>query len=220
MEKLVERFRRFREEAFPVYEDIFRTLAHAQSPHTLFIGCSDSRVVPELQPGEMFVIRNAGNIVPPYGSEASGVAASIEYAVAVLGVRDVVVCGHSDCGAMTAVAHNHDLSRHPVSHWLRHAHAAEAVNAARRYRSDAATLDGMIRQNVVAQIANLRTHPSVALALAQHRLTLHGWVYDIATGQIDALDGATGRFVPLSEHRGVSACGSTLHDPTASAGLG
>jgi carbonic anhydrase len=208
-----------------VCEDLFRTLAHAQSPHILFISCSDSRVMPELltqrQPGEMFVIRNAGNIVPSYGSEAGGVAASIEYAVAVLRVREVVICSHSDCGAMTALAHDHDLSRHPaVSHWLRHADAAKAVNAARRYRSDAATLDGMIRQNVVAQIANLRTHPSVALALAQHRVTLHGWAYDIATGQIDALDSATGRFVRLGEHSGVNACRRTFHDPAASAGPG
>jgi len=177
MEKLVEGFRRFREAAFPAREDLFRKLAHAQSPHTLFVACSDSRVVPELlthrEPGEMLVVRNAGNIVPSYGSETGGVSASVEYAVAVLGVCDVAICGHSDCGAMTALAHDHDLSRLPaVSHWLRHADAAKSVNAARIYPSDAARLDGMVRQNVVAQIANLRTHPSVALALAQDRLTL------------------------------------------------
>jgi hypothetical protein len=114
MEELIEGFRRFREEAFPAHADLFRKLAHAQSPHTLFVACSDSRVVPELltqrQPGEMFVIRNAGNIVPSHGSEAGGVSAGIEYAVAALGVRDVVICGHSDCGAMTALTHDHDLA--------------------------------------------------------------------------------------------------------------
>jgi FAD/FMN-containing dehydrogenase len=103
---------------------------------------------------------------------------------------------------MTALAHDHDLARLPaVSNWLRHAEAAKLVNAARDYQSDAAKLDGMVRENVVAQIANLRTHPSVALALAQDRLTLHGWFYDIATGQVDALDAATGRFVSLAEHK-------------------
>jgi carbonic anhydrase len=95
-----------------------------------------------------------------------------------------------------------------VSNWLRHADAAKTINAARDYRSDAARLDGMVRQNVVAQIANLRTLPSVALALAQHRLTVHGWFYDIATGQVDALDGTTGRFLSLAEHPGARACGS------------
>jgi carbonic anhydrase len=116
---------------------------------------------------------------------------------------------HSDCGAMTALAHDHDLARLPaVSNWLRHAEVAKLVNAARDYRSETARLDGMARENVVAQIGNLRTHPSVALALAQDRLTLHGWFYDIATGQVDALDVATGRFVSLAEHPGVSACAS------------
>jgi carbonic anhydrase len=220
MVELVEGFRRFREETFPTREDLLQKLAHAQSPHTLFVACSDSRVVPELltqrEPGEMFVIRNAGNIVPSYGCEAGGVSASVEYAVAVLGVRDVVICGHSDCGAMTALAHDHVLSRLPaVSNWLRHADAAKAVNAARIHRSDAARLDGMVRQNVVAQIANLRTHPSVALALAQDRLRLHGWLYDIAMGQIDALDGATGRFVSLAEHPAASACGSAFNHRAA-----
>jgi carbonic anhydrase len=204
MEELVEGFRRFREETFPTREDLLQKLAHAQSPHTLFVACSDSRVVPELltqrEPGEMFVIRNAGNIVPSYGCEAGGVSASVEYAVAVLGVRDVVICGHSDCGAMTALAHDHVLSRLPaVSNWLRHADAAKAVNAARIHRSDAARLDGMVRQNVVAE----------------DRLRLHGWLYDIAMGQIDALDGATGRFVSLAEHPAASACGSAFNHRAA-----
>jgi carbonic anhydrase len=211
LEELIEGLRKFRAQAFPARRDLFRRLAQAQSPRTAFVACSDSRVVPELltqqEPGEMFVIRNAGNIVPSYGPEPGGVSASIEYAVAVLCVRDVVICGHSDCGAMTAVAHDHDLRLLPaVSNWLRHADAAKAVNAARDYASDEARLEAMVRDNVLAQIANLRTHPSVAVALAQQRLALHGWVYDIATGRVDALDGATGRFVPLVENAGGSAC--------------
>ena len=213
MAKLAEGVRKFQEEAFPQREELFHRLAHTQSPDILFIACSDSRVVPELltqrEPGEMFVVRNAGNIVPSYGPEPGGVSATVEYAVSVLGVREVVICGHSNCGAMTAVAHEHDLSTLPaVSSWLRHADAAKAVNGARVHATPEARLDGLVHENVVAQIANLRTHPSVALALAQKRLRLHGWVYDIETGQVEALDGATGDFVPLSEHPDVSAFSS------------
>ncbi len=215
MEELIAGFRKFREEAFPTREGLFQTLAHTQSPGTLFVSCSDSRIVPELltqrEPGDMFVIRNAGNIVPSYGPEPGGVSATVEYAVAVLGVRDVVICGHSDCGAMTAVAHDHDLHHLPaVCGWLRHADAAKAVNSAHDHGSDAEKLEGMVRENVVVQLANLRTHPSVALALSQGRLTLHGWVYDIASGQIDALDGTTGRFVSLTDSPDVSAAGAAV----------
>ncbi|HLY91532.1 MAG TPA: carbonic anhydrase [Acetobacteraceae bacterium] len=213
MEELIAGFRKFREEAFPAREGLFQQLAHSQTPGTLFVTCSDSRVVPELltqrEPGDMFVVRNAGNIVPSYGPEPGGVSATVEYAVAALGVRDVVICGHSDCGAMTAVAHDHDLHHMPaVCSWLRHADAAKAVNNAHDHGSDAAKLDGMVRENVIAQIANLRTHPSVALALAQGKLTLHGWVYDIESGAIDAIDGSTGRFVPLTENPDASATGA------------
>src|SRR3954465_10517606 len=114
VEELVQGFIRFREPAYPERTELFHQLAHTQSPKVLFIACSDSRVVPELvtqsEPGAMFVIRNAGNIVPPSGPEPGGVSATIEYAVSVLGVSDIVICGHSDCGAMTAIAHEHDLS--------------------------------------------------------------------------------------------------------------
>lgn len=210
MEELIEGFRKFRERAFPEREDLFQSLAHQQSPGTLFVTCADSRVVPELitqrEPGDMFVIRNAGNIVPSFGPEPGGVSATVEYAVAVLGVRDVVICGHSDCGAMTAIAHDHDLSRLPaVCSWLHHADAAKAVNNAHHHASDADKLDGMVHENIIAQLANLRTHPSVALALAQGKLTLHGWVFDIESGRIEALDHATGRFVPLADQLGAVA---------------
>ena len=110
---------------------------------------------------------------------------------------------------MTAVAHEHDLSQLPaVANWLHHADAAKLVNSARAHTSAEASLDGLVHENVVAQIANLRTHPSIALALAQNRLNLHGWVFDIETGQVDALDGTTGRFVPLADHPGATAFSS------------
>ncbi|WP_348966885.1 carbonic anhydrase [Paraburkholderia tropica] len=188
-------------------------LATSQNPKALFVTCSDSRVVPELltqrEPGELFVIRNAGNIVPSYGPEPGGVSATVEYAVAVLGVRDIVICGHSDCGAMGAISRCTCLDHLPaVANWLRHADSAKVINAAHEYDSPRAKLDGLVRENVIAQLANLRTHPSVALALEQGRLNLHGWVYDIETGGIDALDGTTRHFVRLAESPTVVAVNS------------
>ena len=142
------------------------------------------------------MIRNAGNIVPSYGPEPGGVSASVEYAVAALRVTDVVICGHSDCGAMTAIATCQCLDHMPaVGHWLRYADSARVVNEARPHRSERERIDSMVRENVVAQLANLKTHPAVRLALEEGRLALHGWVYDIESGCIDAYDGATGRFV-------------------------
>ncbi|KJK15329.1 carbonic anhydrase [Burkholderiaceae bacterium 16] len=206
MQNLVEGFLKFQREEFPKRTKLFKHLATTQNPRTLFIACSDSRVIPELltqqEPGELFVIRNAGNIVPSYGVQPGGVSASVEYAVAGLSVTDVVICGHSDCGAMTAVATCKCLDHMPaVSGWLHHAGAAKAVNESREHASERARIDSMVRENVIAQLANLRTHPSVALAVEQGRLNLHGWVYDIETGSISALDGITNGFVPLAENR-------------------
>lgn len=205
MKPFVQGALKFQKQAFPGMSALFRQLAHSQQPNTLFITCSDSRVVPELltqqDPGGVFVIRNAGNIVPSYSAEPGGVTATVEYAVAVLGVADIVVCGHSDCGAMTAIATCTCMDHLPaVSSWLRHADAARAVSQARQHADDAARVSSMVYENVVAQLANLRTHPAVALALEQGRLSLHGWVYDIETGAIDALDGASRRFVSLQKN--------------------
>ncbi|MGD3111653.1 carbonic anhydrase [Streptomyces sp. YGL11-2] len=178
---------RFQRDVFPVREELFARLATHHRPHTLFIGCSDARVVPELitgsEPGELFVLRTAGNLVPAYAPGADAVAAGIEYAVAVLGVTDIVVCGHSACGAMTALARGQDLTTAPaVADWLRYADAALA-------RTPGGDVDALVRHNVPAQLSNLATHPSVARALAQRTLTLHGWVFDIATGRVERLDG-------------------------------
>ncbi|MDC8758170.1 carbonic anhydrase [Janthinobacterium fluminis] len=204
MKTIIEGCMKFQREAFPGRASLFRQLAHRQHPGALFIACSDSRVVPELltqrEPGDLFVIRNAGNIVPSYSAEPGGVSASVEYAVAVLGVTDIVICGHSDCGAMSAIASCQCLAHLPaVASWLRHAESAKVINAARRHASPAAHLAALARDNVVAQLANIKTHPSVALALEQGRLDLHGWLYDIGSGAVDALDGATMRFRPLGD---------------------
>lgn len=188
MYDLTEGVARFQRDVYPAKAELFAHLAASHRPTTLFISCSDARVVPELitssEPGELFVIRTAGNLVPAYSPGPDGVAASIEYAVAVLGVKDIVVCGHSACGAMTALAEHHDLSTAPaISDWLRHADASVA-------RTPAAAQDvaALVRGNVRAQLANLTTHPSVARALAAKTITLHGWVYDIPTGTVEELD--------------------------------
>ncbi|MEM5432161.1 carbonic anhydrase [Cupriavidus oxalaticus] len=210
MQDIIDGVLKFQRDALPHRSDLFKRLANSQSPGTLFIACSDSRVVPELltqsEPGDLFVIRNAGNIVPAYGAQPGGVSASVEYAVAGLNVTDIVVCGHSDCGAMTAVATCKCLDHMPaVKGWLHHADAAKAVNEAREHASAQARVNSMVRENVIAQLANIKTHPSVALALEQGRLNLHGWVYDIETGAIDALDGATNTFVSIAAHPDASA---------------
>lgn len=205
MKALIEGFLKFQKEAFPQRTDLFKHLATTQHPGTLFITCSDSRVVPELltqqEPGELFVIRNAGNIVPSYSPHPGGVSATVEYAVAVLGVTDIVICGHSDCGAMTAVAKCKCMDHLPaVSGWLQHAESAKVINESRTHANEAAKVNSMVRENVIAQLANIQTHPSVRLAQEKGLLNLHGWVYDIETGSVDALDANNRTFVSLAEH--------------------
>ena len=210
MKDIIEGFLKFHSDAYPKRADLFKNLATKQNPRTLFISCSDSRLVPELvtqkEPGGLFVIRNAGNIVPSYGPEPGGVSASVEYAITALKVTDVVICGHSDCGAMTAIANCICMDHMPaVGSWLRYADSARVVNEARDHGSDSERVASMVRENVIAQIENIKTHPSIRLALRENRLALHGWVYDIESGDIDALDGVTNEFVSLATHTEVRA---------------
>ncbi|MFJ4658496.1 carbonic anhydrase [Nocardia sp. NPDC088792] len=198
MQSLIDGVRHFQREVFPAKADLFTWLSTAQHPTALFIGCSDSRVPPELitsaEPGELFVIRTAGNLVPAYAPGAGdGVTASIEYAVAELGVTDIVVCGHSACGAMTALAQGHDLSAVPaVAGWLRNAESSRA--RAESTAPNGVQVADLVRWNVAAQLTNVATHPAVAKALAARTLTLHGWVFDIATGAVEDIDTGTGEF--------------------------
>ncbi|MET9129763.1 carbonic anhydrase [Streptomyces antibioticus] len=170
----------------------YQRLAEGQYPEALFITCSDSRVIPALitgaRPGEIFELRNAGNIVPPHGGQgASGEAATIEYALEVLGVQDIVVCGHSHCGAMGALKSGDDLSALPgVNAWLQLARPRLA-----------SVLDGDLADprlpdvsqlNVVNQLAALRSYPSARRRLDTGRLRLHGWYYEVDTGRVQELD--------------------------------
>ncbi|WP_346839934.1 carbonic anhydrase [Microbulbifer sp. SAOS-129_SWC] len=210
MKDIIDGFLKFQRNAFPQRVKLFKDLATQQSPRALFISCSDSRLVPELvtqrEPGDLFVIRNAGNIVPSYGPEPGGVSASVEYAVAALQVADIVICGHSDCGAMTAISTCKCLDHMPaVAGWLRYADSARVVNEARHHEDPHSKVRAMVRENVIAQLANIQTHPSVRLALEEGRVTLHGWIYDIESGRIDTFDGSTGKFVSLADNPQVHA---------------
>lgn len=203
MKRVWEGYQQFRRELFGSRQPLFQRLAKSQSPEVLFITCADSRVVPNLitntEPGELFICRNAGNIVPPYGERMGGVSATIEYAVAALGVKNVVICGHSDCGAMKGVLHPEKVQSLPaVSSWLQHADAAaRVVQENYAQLSEEAKLDILVEENVIAQLENLKTHPTVASALARGELNLYGWTYHIDSGEIEAYDAAAGRFVPL-----------------------
>jgi carbonic anhydrase len=205
VQEIIQGFLKFQRDIFPKRFELFRALATAQSPRVLFISCADSRVVPELltqrEPGDLFVIRNAGNIVPSFGSAPGGVSATVEYAIVRLGISDIVICGHSDCGAMTAIASNENLGGMPaVASWLQISDPAKLVCNAHHPASAQANIDALIRENVRVQLANLRTHPSVALSLGKGLLTLHGWIYDIEIGSINALNGETNEFVSLADY--------------------
>jgi carbonic anhydrase len=195
MKALLDRARTFRTRVdFDSGE--YRKLAEGQYPEALFITCSDSRVIPALitgaRPGDIFELRNAGNIVPPYGRPgASGEAATIEYALEVLGVQDIVVCGHSHCGAMGALKSGDDLSALPgVDAWLHIARPelAPVLESA----PDDPSLPEVSQGNVVNQLAALRSYPVVRQRLDTGRLRLHGWYYEVDTGFVYELgdDGA------------------------------
>jgi carbonic anhydrase len=204
MEKVISGIVRFRRTAFEDRRQLFAELANGQSPEVLFITCADSRIDPNLvtqtEPGDLFICRNAGNIVPPHTKMGGGVTASIEYAVAVLGVRDIVVCGHTDCGAMKGALNPHALTDLPhVSDWLEHSRAAVEVVRAGNGRATLDELDQVTEQNVLLQLQHLSTHPTVAAGIRSNEITLHGWVYDIASGQVNAWDQATDTFLPIEE---------------------
>lgn len=204
MEKLISGIARFRQSSFEERRKLFSELANGQSPEVLFITSSDSRIDPNLltqsEPGELLIIRNAGNIVPPHSTNGGGVTASIEFAVAALGVRHIIVCGHSDCGVMKGALNPGALSDLPhIQAWLEHTRGSVEAVLARTGGSDSDTLNLVIEENVVQQLQHLRTHPSVQAKLATGDIELHGWVYEIEHGTISAFDEETGQFVDVEE---------------------
>jgi carbonic anhydrase len=201
MQELVQGIHRFQQGIFTSHKKLFEGLVEGQRPLALFITCSDSRIDPSLltqtKPGELFIMRNAGNIVPAYSAASGGEAATIEYAVSILQVKDIIVCGHSHCGAMNGLLHP-DLVKHlpAVSGWLAHAEAtARIIKENYQHLTDEQRrLTAAVEENVLVQLENLRTHPSVAAALGREDLKLHGWVYKFESGQVFAYDPARGQF--------------------------
>ena len=206
MEKLIQGIHRFQETYFRSNAELFSRLSRGQNPETLFITCSDSRVVPDLitqtNPGDLFVIRNAGNLVPSHLSTPdSGEAATIEYAVGVLKVKDIIVCGHTGCGAMHALMNPETLENLPrFRNWLGHAWTTREI-VKNRYQCE--TPDALSRvtaeENVLVQLGHLRSHPTVAAALDRGELKLHGWMFKIETGQVFAYSPVGGQFQPIEQ---------------------
>jgi carbonic anhydrase len=201
MNELIGRVLDFKKHIFPIRSDLYaRLAADGQSPKALIISCADSRVVPEeilrAEPGDLFVCRNAGNVVPPFSQANGGVTSTVEYAVEALGVRDIIICGHSGCGAMQALMNPKLVANMPnVAAWLRHCTAArQVVESSYPELPETERLRTASLENVVVQLTHIRTHPSVAAGLARGELALHGWYFDIAAGEILALDGESGSF--------------------------
>ncbi|MDT8429109.1 MAG: carbonic anhydrase [Pseudomonadales bacterium] len=205
MDKLISGVTEFSKTSFHERRELFAELANGQSPEVLLITCSDSRIDPNLitqtQPGDLFICRNAGNIVPPHSSNTGGITASIEFAVEVLGVQHIVVCGHSDCGAMKGAMNREAIKHLPhVSNWLGHISAAAARVKARHDGTLCNDhLAELTEENVIMQLKHLETHPSVSARLATGDIELHGWVYDIAKGTVVCYDQNSARFVPIAD---------------------
>jgi carbonic anhydrase len=205
LEELKAGIRKFRMGVYPENKDTYvKAASEPQTPHALIVTCADSRIDPELitqsQPGDVFVTRNVGNLVPAYGEMLGGVSAVIEYAVTALKVQHVVICGHSDCGAMKGLLHPEALEKMPtVKSWLRNAHAALNVanSLAKSDEPPSALMQRVTEENVLLQMQHLRTHPSVAGAMARGDLTISGWVYDIGKGEVRISEDGGRVFVPV-----------------------
>lgn len=204
MQQILKGLKQFQKEVFPHHKVLYESLSTAQEPRALLITCGDSRVVPTLltqtKPGDLFICRHVGNIVPPFGGPYGGVSATVEYAVDALKVKHIIVVGHTDCGAMSAVLHPEKVANLPnVAGWLSYVSAARnIVEALYADASEEEKLHQLTERNVLLQLKHLETHPPVAVAMAQGRLSLHGWMYHIDTGDVDSYDPDTQKFVRIT----------------------
>lgn len=191
MRKLLKGLHQFQTNYFSSHREMFEELSHGQHPRILFITCSDSRIDPNLitqtQPGELFIIRNVGNIIPPYGATTGGEGAAIEYAVEALGIKDIVVCGHSHCGAIKGLLQLGNLTEKMplVYDWLKYAEATRRIikENYQDYEGEA-LLNAAIEENVLTQIENLRTYPVIHSKLYRGQVKIHAWVYKIESGGV------------------------------------
>ena len=195
---------KFQSEVFPERRRQFECLGHGQQPIAMFFTCADSRIVPNLlmqiEPGEVFIERTPGNIVPKYSDHVGGVTASVEYAIQVLHVPLIIICGHTDCGVVKALLEPEKAAGLPaLQSWMRY-----ALPARERLLRDnpGASHDEkrrlLTQYNVLAQLENLKTHPTVEAALGRGEIEVQGWIYDIAKGSVFAADLVTGAFEALS----------------------
>ncbi len=205
MPKFAEGVIKFQNSVYPEKKELFEKLSQGQSPEALFITCSDSRIetamITQTDPGELFICRNAGNIVPPHTTHTGGMTASIEFAVAALNVPHIVICGHTECGAMKGAMNPEGLDALPhVKEWLSYSRAAvSVVDHMGADLSEDERMNMLLEQNVILQLNHLKTHPSVAARLAKGDLQLHGWVYDIKTGGVSAYDESSNSFEPVDQ---------------------
>ena len=203
MKKLIRGLDKFRQTYVSSHQELLEQLSHGQNPRVLFIACSDSRVDPNLitdtDIGELFVIRNAGNIIPPYGAANGGEGGTIEYAISALGIEQVVVCGHSNCGAMKGLLKLNKLQKDMplVYDWLKHAESTRRLVMENypHYKGDD-LMEVLVAENVLIQIENLKTYPIVRARLHQGRLKIYPWVYNIETGNVLAYDARTHTYIP------------------------
>lgn len=201
MQKLIDGLHKFKAEVFDSSKELLQPLVNGQRPEVLFVSCADCRVAPDLitqtDPGELFILRNAGNIVPPFGVSSSGEAAALELALLALGVRHIIVCGHTNCSAMSELIDPRLGEDAPALRaWLTHAEAARRV-VEENYPdvSGPARLTVTVEENVLAQIEHLRSHPAVRVRVARGELSLHGWVYKMETGEVFQYDPEQAQFV-------------------------
>ena len=194
----------FKKKPFQGMKDLFEQLSVKQNPETLFITCSDSRIVPSLitqaDPGDLFSIRNIGNIIPPYPSSFSE-AAALEYALNVLDIKDIIICGHSNCGAMKGLLTPHIEDQLPgVASWLGHSHAVlEEMKAERttELSDPARELEIATKKNIVHQMNHLKTYPLIKAKMERKELTIHGWYYELVKGQVFIYEQELNEFINL-----------------------
>ena len=202
MQKIVKGYLEFKESGFEKRKDLFAKLSNSQNPEVLFITCSDSRIDPNLitqtEPGDLFVIRNAGNIVPPHTVESDGIVASIEFAVVALGVKHIVVCGHSNCGAMKGALNTSGLTNLPkVRGWLNYCSEAVALVESREGDLMSDELNSVTQENVLLQIRRLEQYPEISKRLAKGDIEIHGWVYEIGEGTVKCFNQEKQAFIEL-----------------------
>ncbi len=219
MQQLVQGVHHFQRIGFREREELFGRLKHGQKPEACLITCADSRIVPNLitnsEPGELFIVRNVGNLIPCYGTSNNGEMAAFEYAIVELGIQDLIVCGHTGCGAMQALVSTPltpTISRTPlVSHWLHHADATlEIIREHYKHLEGSALANAAAEENVLVQLEHLRTLPSVASRISSGRVRLHGWMYKIDSGEVFYYESEIGQFVKFGATEGNEAQGPTI----------